>query len=191
MRPLLLSALLATVLQAGIIDRVAVVVGKTVITESEVMQELRLTAFMNQKPLDPSPEQRRAASERLVDQALLRDEMEIGEYQPPSEAEADALLRRFRQDKFPSPVSFRSALEKYGLTEEQLRRHLLWQLTTLRFTEARFRPAVAITNGEHSADRAADGSSGPSEEAVDREMKSWLKEKRAATRIQFKKEAFE
>ena len=61
----------------------------------------------------------------------------------------------------------------------------------LRFTDARFRPAVAVTNGDPSADRAADGSSGPTDEAVDREMESWLKEKRAATRIQFKKEAFE
>ena len=47
------------VCRAEIIDRVAVVVGKRVITESEIVREIRLTAFLNGAPLDFS-----AASKR-------------------------------------------------------------------------------------------------------------------------------
>jgi len=86
---------------AGVVDRVAVVVGNQVITESELLREVRLTEFMNGEPLDLSPEKRRIAAERLVDQQLVRKEMEIGSYPPPSPQEADAMLRKFRQEHYP------------------------------------------------------------------------------------------
>src|SRR5690242_5513097 len=81
----------------AVVDRVAVVVGKIVITESEVLQEVRLTEFLNDQPLDLRPGPRRAAAERLVDQQLIRSEMEIARYPEPSPADAEAVLRKFRQ----------------------------------------------------------------------------------------------
>ena len=95
---------------AGVVDRVAVVVGDAVITQSEVLDELRLTEFLNGQPLDTGPEQRRAAAERLVDQQLIRKDMEIGHYPEPSAAESEAILRNFRQQHFPTPAAFRAAL---------------------------------------------------------------------------------
>ena len=38
-----------------ILDRVAVTVGKDVITESEVIEEIRLTDFLNQAPARQQP----------------------------------------------------------------------------------------------------------------------------------------
>jgi len=83
---------------AGVVDRLAVVIGDTVITESEVLRELRLTQLINGQALDLGPEQRRAAAERVVDQQLIRNEMEVGRYPQPSEAEAAAMVRQFRQE---------------------------------------------------------------------------------------------
>ena len=40
----------------------------------------------------------------------------------------------------------RAALARYGLTEEELRAQLLWQLTVLRFIDQRFGAAVLITD---------------------------------------------
>ena len=71
-------------------------------TESEVQDEVRLTEFLNQQPLDLGPEQRRAAAERLVDQQLIRNEMQIGGYPQPSQSEAEAMLRNFRQEHYRS-----------------------------------------------------------------------------------------
>src|SRR3954453_3866299 len=67
-------------LSAAVVDRIAVVVGKTVITETEVLQEVRLEAFLNQTPLDLSAQARKTAAEHLVDQQLVRNEMRIGNY---------------------------------------------------------------------------------------------------------------
>src|SRR4051794_35389941 len=61
---LLLTLTISPPLSAAVIDRVAVVVGNTVITETEVLQEARLEAFLNQAPLDLSAQQRRTAAER-------------------------------------------------------------------------------------------------------------------------------
>ena len=99
-RPAALAALLllAGMASAGVVDRIAVVVGNTVITESEVLREVRLTEFLNREPLDVSPAARRAAADRLVDQQLIRNEMSIGNYPQPSPAEADDMLHRFIQE---------------------------------------------------------------------------------------------
>jgi hypothetical protein len=188
MKHLLVIGAFAAVLTAGVVDRVAVVAGKTVILESEVLQELRITAFLNGQSPDTSPEQRRAAAERLVDQALIRDEMEIGRYPQPSEAEAGELLGQFRRENYPNGAAFSAVLNKYGITEEQLRRRLLWQAAALRFTEVRFKPAVTQALDPQSANRESDAEAG---DPVQREMEAWLKDKRANTRVQFKKEAFQ
>ncbi len=204
---LLLSAVQTT--PAAVVDRIAVIVGKKVITESEVLQELRLTEFLNQQPLDLGPQQRRAAAERLVDQQLIRNEVEISRSAPPDARQADDMLQRFREEHYPDDAGFRSALAKYGITEELLKQHFLWQLEAMRFTDLRFgggSPQAAAPGG---ADRTSPGTSDPAGTAnravpgtealaapaeaagVDRQMEAWLKQARSETRVQFRKEAFQ
>ncbi len=77
-------------------------------------------------------------------------------------------------------------MRKYGIAEEQLKQHLLWQLTAIRFTDSRFGSVEA--DGSESADRAAPGAPATS---VDRQMDVWLKQARADTKITFKQEAFQ
>jgi hypothetical protein len=179
--------LLALTVSAAVIDRIAVVVGKTVITETEVLQETRLEAFLNQTPLELSAQARKAAAEHLVDQQLVRNEMRIGSYPKPAPADVDSMLRNFRQEHFTSVSQYRAALEKYGVTEEQLKEHLSWQLSAIRFTDLRFGvPASA----EQSADRVPAGAPMPKAD-VDQQMDKWLKETRATTRVQFKPGAFQ
>lgn len=193
MRTMVLMLALASA-PAAVLDRVAMVVGNQVFTESEVQDEVRLTQFLNQQPLDLGPEQRRAAAERLVDQQLIRNEMQLGGYPQPSQSEADAMLRNFRQEHYRSMAQFRAALEKYGITEEQLKQHLLWQLAAVRFTDARFRPVAAPTLAAPSiqtADRLRAGADAPAGNSVDQQMEAWLKTARSQTRIDFKKEAFQ
>jgi hypothetical protein len=178
---------------AGVIDRVAVVVGNRVITESEVLLEVRLTEFFNGQALDLGADQRKAAAERLVDQQLIRNEMQIGGYPMPVESEGDAVLRKFRQDNYPGIPAFRAALENHGLTEDEVKRHLLWQAAAMQFTDLRFHMTMAATataqtepaaDRSQSADRSVDTT-------VEDQMEVWLKEARSSTRIQFKKGAFQ
>jgi hypothetical protein len=171
------------------VDRVAVVVGETVFTESEVLEEVRVTEFLNGETLDLSPQKKREAGERLVDQQLIRQEMEIGGYPSATQTEVESTLRDFEKLRSPNPAAFHAELQKYGITEEQLKKHLEWQLAALRFTEARFRVGVpAASSG--SADRLRAGSV-PIATSVDDQMDAWLKQARSTTRIEFKKEAFQ
>jgi len=166
-------------LTAQVIDRVAVVVGNTVITETEVVQEARLEAFLNQAPLDLGPETRKTAADRLVNQQLVRNEMKIGAYPEPTDAQVESALKSFRQEHFNSIPAYRASLEKYGITEDQLKRHLKWQLAAIEFTDQRF------NTGEPSgANRAAPG-------ATDDPFETWLKQARSQTKIQFKQGAFQ
>jgi hypothetical protein len=181
----LIAGIALSVLAMGAVaDRIAVVVGNDVITESEVLDEVRLTEFQNGQPLDLSPKERRAAAERLVDQQLIRHEMEIAQFPQPAPSEAEALVSAFRQ-RFPTVEAFQAALEQHEITEQQLAQHLLWQLAVIRFTDLRFRSLPT------RSDNASSSNSEEAEASVDRQMESWLKEQRAQTRIQFKEEAFE
>jgi hypothetical protein len=74
------------------------------------------------------------------------------------------------------------------VTEDELKRHLLWELTALRFTEQRFRPLEATSDSD-TANRAE--STQAAGNSVDQQMEEWLKQQRAATRIVFKQEAFQ
>jgi hypothetical protein len=176
---------------AEVVDRVAAIVGSEVITETEVRQEGRIVQFLNGQPLDLGPEQRRAAAERLVNQLLIRNEMAIGQYPEPPESEADAMLRNIVEQRFgANQAAFRDALGKYGITEDQLKRHMRWQLAVMRFTDSRFRlglPGQERPGAERAAtgaDRVAPGG------GVDEQLEAWLKESRNRTRIVFRKEAF-
>ncbi len=173
--------------RAGVVDRVAVVVGKQVFTESEVDEDLRLTQFLNREPLDSSPAARRAAAEHLVDQQLIRRELDLSGFGPPPANQADGLLRSFRQERFHSAAEYHAALAHYGITESELKARLLWQLTAVRFIDFRFGTQRPEADGQ-SADRAA--ADAPVSTA-DQQMDAWLKQARSDTKITFKPEAFQ
>jgi hypothetical protein len=183
--------LLASVGVAAVLDRVAVVVGNHVITESEVLQEVRITEFLNGQPLELSVEQRKQAANRLVDQQLLRNEMEIGSYAMPPDAEVEAMLGKFRQERFHSMAETRAALVKYQITEEDLKEHLRWQLAVMRFTDQRFQPGIPSLPSQNTANRMKAGAEPPPANTVDQQMDAFLREARANTRIQFKPGAFQ
>ena len=54
---------------AAIIDRIAITVANQVITESQIDDEIRVTAFLNREPLDLSAAAKKQAAGRLIEQA--------------------------------------------------------------------------------------------------------------------------
>lgn len=164
-----------------VVDRIAVVVGNQVITESEVLEDIRITQFMNGQKLDLSPAARRTAAQRLADQELIREEMQVGGYPQPREAAVDATLSTFRTQRFGgSEPALRASLLKYGLTETDLKQHLRWQIAALRFTNTRFHSG--IPTGPQPKGTAPTAS-------VEQQLDAWLKEKREGTTIRFLDEA--
>ena len=144
---LLLIAVLLSPLRGAIIDRIAITVGQQVITELQLDEEIRVTAFLNHKPVLRNLENRRAAADRLVEQLLVTREMELSHYPLPGAQDVDAYLDQVRAD-FGDHTQFEDALAAYSLPEETLKEHLALQLTTLRFIEFRFRPDISVSDAD-------------------------------------------
>jgi hypothetical protein len=133
-----------------IIDRIAVSVGNQVITESQIDEEIRVTAFLNHEKLDLSLPARRKAAGRLIEQALVRREMDLSRYPEPVPAEADMLFQSLRA-MYPTAEQYQKDLQAYGVAEDSLKRHMLWQLTLLRFVDFRFRPGIQVSDSDVQA----------------------------------------
>jgi hypothetical protein len=134
---------LAACLQAEIVDRVAIYSGTQVITELQLDEEMRVTAFLNRKPVVRTVDSRRAAADRLIDQMMVEREMRLSRYPLPSATEIQKYFDQVKR-QFGTEAAFENALAKYYLTNTILRSHLALQLTMLRFIDYRFRPEVAI-----------------------------------------------
>ena len=209
----LLFTLMTAATRAEVIDRVAVTLDNQVITASELELEIRVTAFLNGDTLDFSPEAGRKAAGRLIEQKLIRKEMQVGRYAVPSSEEADPMLKGIQAQRFHAPEEYHQALAKYGISEDELRAHLLWQFSLLRFIEIRFRPGVQVSDAQIQAyfdtnrtklEKEAGASKKSTlddlrsriretltEQGADKQLDEWLAESRKRARIVFHEEAFQ
>jgi parvulin-like peptidyl-prolyl isomerase len=206
MRDLMLAFMMACALEGRtVIDRIAVIVGKHVIKSSDTDLDLRVTAFLNREPLREDAAAKKKSAERLIDQEIIRQEIATGGYSRASDADVNALVAQIRQNNYGnSETRMAQALRQYGLSEEQLRAQLLWQLTVLRFIDQRFRPGVLVTDEEvrsyyeqHRAQFKGDFESSAAAvrsilegEQINRQFEQWLADARKRTTIEYREEAF-
>ena len=122
---------------AEVLDRIAVTVGTEIISLSEVLREINLSAFQDDRPADLSSAARRAAAERLVDRRLVDRELEINRYPAAQRVEAEAALEQTRK-RFANQAAYEAALRRYGILEEDLIERIQSELTLLRFIQFRF-----------------------------------------------------
>ena len=142
-RFLTVAVLFLCSVHSEIIDRIAISVGNQVITKAQIDEEVRLTAFLNGSQLDLSAEERKKAADRLIEQTLVRRDMEFSHYPIPPQSDAEPALKALKAN-YPSEAQYRQALDKYGITEETLKQRLRWQTTLLRFIDYRFRPGILV-----------------------------------------------
>lgn len=196
---------LAASAQFVTVDRIAIIVGGHAIKTSDIDRDMRATEFLNDQPLDLGPDAKKQAAQRLIDQQLIRHELNAGGYQRPSESEAAADLSQIRNDRFGgSAQRFEQALQHYGLTEDELRVRLLWQLTVLSFIDQRFRPGVLISDqdlhnyyDQHRAELERQYGNKDftalepkirqtvAEQQINQQFFAWLDERRKDTKVQF------
>jgi hypothetical protein len=188
---------------AEMIDRLAIVVGREVITELQLDEELRVAAFLNHEPIVRDLNTRRAAAGRLVQQLIVRREIEVSRYPLPKEEDLNKYFEQIRGE-FRTAENFDQALATYGLTEGILGDHLALQLTTLRFIEFRFQPEIDVSDSEIQAAyereiaRRETAQSGAArslktsresirkalvEERIDSALDAWLQERRRRVHI--------
>jgi hypothetical protein len=177
MRTLLISALLiSTAVRAEIVDRISVLADGHAIKSSDINEEVRITQFLNQEKLDTSLDERRKAADRLIEQAVIRKEREAGQYSDPEREEVDSLFAQIQQ-RYPDEAALDQALKAYGITREDLIRHLEWQLAVLQFIRVRF-----------LADQTASPDAKEPPKDPNAEFFAWLDENRKKIRLIYKEE---
>ncbi|MCC6291946.1 MAG: hypothetical protein IT164_04815 [Bryobacterales bacterium] len=209
----LLLAFAAQAVRAELVDRLAVSVDSSAIFESEILDHLRVAAFLEDKPVDLSPRARTAAANQLIELKLIHREMQLSRYTPPGVEIARPLLAKFRAERYPGDAAYGEALASRHLREADLLGNLLLQLTITRFVNFRFRPGVRVTDEEVAnyyrdsfvpgwesvkapvpvppvQDAQAEIEAILTEQKVDQAMDDWLKAARASVRIQFHEEVF-
>ena len=147
-RAIALTLLWAAAATATVIDRIAVSVGNRIVAASDIDREIRVTAYLNAAKLDFSPAARRAAAGRMVDQTLVRLEVESSRYPAPTTEEVKAALDQFKQQHYDNDAAYQKDLATYGITEQDVLNELAWQRTFLSYIDVRFRPAVQVTDQE-------------------------------------------
>jgi hypothetical protein len=148
LRLLALLLVLSGLANGDIIDRIAVSVGKYVITTSDLEREIRVTAFLNGVKPEITPAAKRATAGRMVEQALVRTELETSRYPTPPPSEADPILAQLKKQRAANDGDFQRLLGEYGITEQDVRDELLWQRTLLSFLDVRFRPSVQVSDAD-------------------------------------------
>lgn len=189
--------LLATLAVAEPLDRIAVSVGNQVITESTLILDLRVSAFLDRMPTDLSTAAKRRSAERLADQVLILREATESHLALPTSAAS--LMSDLREQYGPD---YSAALKRYGITESDVAAQLLAGLIGLTFTDLRFRPAVQISEEEARAyfetlpgTEPFDANRDKIEELLRRQhtleaLDQWLATARAAARVQFREAVF-
>ena len=191
---LLFGACLAVT--ATIVDRIAITAGSQVITDSEIDQRIRLTAFENHDQPSLDLAARKTAADRLIDEKLIEHEMDVGHYPRLNPDERGNLVA----DK----PGLDSSLAAYGLTRAELEADLAKQADLLTFVSVRFRPAVQMTDADirkffqtEIQPKLPPGDTRGMEDfrsqietkltgdMADRDMDTWLKEQRKRTKIQY------
>ncbi len=198
---------------AEIIDRVAVTIDNAVITDSHIRDEIRVTAFLNGQAPDFSPDNRRKTADRLIEQELMRREMQFTRYPEPTQEDIREMLAQVVAREG-GESGYRAALGRYGITGKQVEDALLMQAAVLRFIDLRFRPEVQVTEPEvmefytrvcvPELHKRNPNAPEPSfEEArsecedllvsqrVDERVEAWLKEARGRARIRYEDGAFQ
>jgi hypothetical protein len=147
-RHALVLLILGICLRGETIDRIAVAVGNRVITSSDIERQIRVSAFLSGTKPDLSPTGRRKTADAMVDQKLIRTELETSRYPEPAPADLDEAYAEFKAKYFKTDDEYRRALAEYGITEADAREQLHWQRTWMGFVGLRFRSAEQINDRE-------------------------------------------
>ena len=196
-------AVAASPASAETLDRIAVSVGPDVITESQIILDLRVAAFLDQKSVDLSGEAKRKAADRLVDQLLILREAVDSHVTLPSVEATAGLIAPYKAES-----GYQANLQRYGISERDLGAHLLSGLRTLTFTDLRFRPDVQISDEDARSyyDKLPDSAAAPkpsfessreeiekllTEQRVIDSLDKWLGMARSGANIRYREKAFE
>lgn len=142
------SAALAT----DIIERVVATVNNRPILQSDWDEEVRYEAFVNRRALSSlTAADRKAALDRLIDQELLRQQIKEDEQEgvlniPTPNVEKNLQAIRQQYPGAEKAAVWQADLQRYGLRQQDLVRHIALQARLERLIDVRLRPTIHISH---------------------------------------------
>jgi hypothetical protein len=134
---------------AEIVDRVVASVDNIAITQHDVEEQYRLELFLNGRSPEEAPKSAlEGVRDRLINQLLIEQEVkgEAGNL-PDFSARAEKAWEEAR-DKYASEEAFQDALEKLGMSRQEILNRLQAQEQALYLINERLRPAAWVDPSE-------------------------------------------
>jgi len=134
------------------LDRVAAVVNGELVLDSDVDSERRFAAF---QPFNGSQPTQQRLMERLIDRALILQQMALQPQTPVPDAEVDAQLSTLRKTiprcaayHCETDTGWKKFVEDHGFTMEEVRERWQQRMQVLAYIEERFRMGITISQGQ-------------------------------------------
>ena len=202
---LLITAVMCSAL---VVDRIVAVVNRQVILESDLEQTAHVEFLLQGKPLgELTAAEMQAVLDRMIDQALLQQQIVNTAIMDPAPAEISSHLREARV-QIPGAATddqWRGLLNRYGVTQQDVENQIAAQLRILRFIDLRFRTLARVDRAAISnyyteklvPELRKQGAPEPpleqvwgkiekilTEQRIDELLSSWLQTLRSQARIQ-------
>ena len=144
--PIALTLALALSAVGGqVVDRVVTNVNGHPLLQSDWEQEVAFEALQNGRDPDSfTSAERNAALDRLVDQELLREQVRPSQPAPADQVAARVAEVRKLQPDGVTDEGWHARLQRYGLTQNALEKHLSDEIQLLKLVEDRLRPSIQI-----------------------------------------------
>ena len=137
-----LVLLVAAACPAQVVDRMVAVVNKQVILQSELEQAAHVEFLLQGKSLSQLTDaELQSVLDRLIDQALLEQQIVHKEAFQPGKEEVEARIREIRAG-VPGGINdetWKTLLSNYGVTAEDVELQITAQIRLLRLIDLRFR----------------------------------------------------
>jgi hypothetical protein len=130
-----------------VLDRIVATVNNHIILQSEWQDAVRYEAFVSGRALDQvSSADRKAALDHLIDQELLREQMRSSGFPHASGEEVQKTIQEIRKRyaTAESEAGWQRELQRYGLTESELKKRVTLQVDLMGLVDSRLRPNVII-----------------------------------------------
>ena len=130
-----------------VIDRIVATVNRTPVTQSEWDDAVRLEALLEgREPGAENDAERKATLDRLIDQALITQQIHESSYTPVTDDVVAARIAELRRQvpQAGADAAWHTLLASYELTEADVKAHIRTELDVLRFLDQRFRPTVQV-----------------------------------------------
>jgi hypothetical protein len=128
-----------------VVDRVVTNINGHVVLQSDWEQEIALEALTNGRDPDSfTTVERKGALDRLIDQELLREQVRPSVPPPADQVAARVAEVRKLQPDCPTDETWHAKLQRYGLTQSALEKHLGEQIQLMKSVEDRLRPSIQI-----------------------------------------------